>query len=73
MNTAAKNTAEADVEIDDCGGIVRITPQTDAGNEWIDENVQSEGWQWMGNSLCVDHRFADNLISGMQGHGLEVR
>jgi hypothetical protein len=45
---------------------------TAAGRDWIDENVASEDWQWMGLSLAVDVRYVENLVEGMQEAGLTV-
>lgn len=61
-----------DIDINDQGSIVMFTPRTDAGREWMDENVESEPWQWMGPSLCVDHRPAQDLVEGMQEAGLTL-
>ena len=62
----------ADVKIEDCGSIVMFDPVTPEAKEWVDENVGLESWQWLGNRFSVDHRYADNLIEGMTGDGLEV-
>lgn len=59
-----------DHEVTDSGSIVMIRPISDAARNWIDENVESEGWQWFGPSLCVDHRAAGPLLYGMQEDGL---
>ena len=64
--------AETDIYIEDEGTIVVFRPRTPAGFEWIEENVHSEPWQWLGNALCVDHRFADDLAAGMLDAGLEL-
>ena len=69
MMTQEKTT---DICIDHCGSIVMVTPMTAAGRDWIDENVASEDWQWMGLSLAVDVRYAENLVEGMQEAGLTV-
>jgi hypothetical protein len=61
-----------DFEINDEGSIVAITPMNEQAREWIDENVHSEGWQWMGLSLCVDHRMAEPLLCGMVEAGFEI-
>lgn len=61
-----------DVWVRNEGTVVQFLPLSDAAREWIDQNVQSEDWQWMGRSLVVDHRYAGNLIEGMQGAGLVV-
>ncbi len=54
------------------GSIVLFTPETATEREWIDEHVQSEGWQWMGQSLTVDTRFAGDLAEGMAADGITV-
>jgi hypothetical protein len=61
-----------DFEVNDTGSIVQIIPLTPAASEWLDENVESEGWQWMGNALCIDPRSAEAVIDGMVGDGLEM-
>jgi hypothetical protein len=46
---------------------------TPAARKWVDENVQLEGYQWLGaNSFGVEHRFARDLSAGMQEAGLMV-
>lgn len=53
--------------------IVTFTPESDDESEWLNENVLSEGWQQMGNTLCVDTRYAGDLIEGVEGAGFEVK
>jgi hypothetical protein len=62
---------KADVEVNDQGSIVLVTPMSEAATDWIAENVQDGATYW-GPSLVVEHRFADDLIAGMQSDGLEV-
>lgn len=61
-----------DFSVTNQGSVIGITPLTDAASEWIDDNVHSEGWQWMGSTLYVDARFADALVEGMMADGLEM-
>jgi hypothetical protein len=51
------------------GSIVLFQPEGDFEYEWLMTSVESEPWQWMGRSLAVDYRMADNLIEGCQGAG----
>ena len=51
-----------DFHIADHGSIVTIRPVSEAAREWLDENVDAEPWQWLGGALCVDHRFARDLV-----------
>lgn len=61
-----------DVVFSNAGSIIVFTPLTPAGEQWFDENVASEDWQWMGPSLCVDHRPALELLAGIAESGLRV-
>ena len=58
------------VEITDHGSVVTFTPLTQEAKDWFAENVASEGWQWLGPALGVDHRFATDLTSGLEDAGL---
>lgn len=62
-----------DVYVGNEGSVFTFQPATDTARQWIDENVEAEGWQWLGNTLVVDHRFAQDLAQGMIDAGLVVR
>ena len=62
----------SDVIVENHGSLFVIQPLTAAGREWIEENVQSEPYQWLGGGLCVEHRFAAGLVNGMIDAGLKV-
>jgi len=62
----------ADVTVIDHGSVVQFGPFSDRGREWVDENVETEGWQWLGNTFSVDHRYAPQLLHGFEGAGLSV-
>lgn len=61
-----------DVEVNDQGSIILLTPRTERAKEWFKENIQAEPWQWFGASLSVDHHYADDLIQGLQSEGMNV-
>jgi hypothetical protein len=61
-----------DVEYSDEGTVVTFQPLTERGKDWIEENVTSEGWQWLGARLCVDPRYAQSLVDGMADAGLAI-
>lgn len=61
-----------DVRVDAAGSIVVITPLTASGREWLDEHIESESWQWYAGGLCVDHRYAANIVHGMRDDDLAV-
>jgi hypothetical protein len=46
---------------------------TEAAQTWVDERVSLEPYQWMGKaSFVVEHRYAQDLVAGMQREGLTV-
>jgi hypothetical protein len=53
-----------DFLIADHGSVVTIAPVSEAARDWIDENVASEPWQWLGGALCIDHRYAATSSKG---------
>ena len=61
-----------DVTISDDGTLVGFTALTRRAKQWIELNVSTEGWQWLGDTFYNDHRFAQELIEGMWGDGLIV-
>jgi len=62
-----------DVTVRDEGSVFLFTPLTKPGKKWFSENVHTEAWQWLGPSLGVDTRFADDLLCGMESDGLHIR
>lgn len=68
-------TARADsacdlVFYDDGGSIVAIHPHSDAGLDWLADNCATEPWQWLGNRLCVERRYAFDILNGALADGL---
>lgn len=61
-----------DVQVLNEGSVIGLLPQSPAAQDWIDSNLETEGWQWLGPTLWVDHRMAGNIIDGMINDGLEV-
>ena len=62
----------SDFQIADHGSIISIRPQNEAACQWLDENVVSEPWQWVQGALCVEARFALDLIIEIEQAGLTV-
>src|SRR5207248_10048289 len=52
--------------------VISIRPLNDAARQWLDENVVSELWQWVHGALCVEARFARDLIIEIAEAGFEV-
>ena len=69
--TAEGIALRADFKIKDEGTVVIFTPLTLAAEAFL-ERCDAERWQFMGVSLVVDHRPAQNLIEIIRSEGLEV-
>ena len=52
--------------------VFSICPISEGAKDWIDANVQSEPYQWLGNSLVVEHRYIADLVAGMIEAGFIV-
>lgn len=48
-----------------------LTPKTEAAKCWLDENVASEAWQWLGDGLGIEHRYIEGVWQGIVDAGLE--
>jgi len=63
---------QADVLVENHGSVCMVTPMSLAAHTWVDENVQPEGWQWIGASFSCEPRYVPYLIEGMQDDGLMI-
>ena len=73
MAQRTATTVVVDLQVENHGSIFLFRPLTDEGRVWLDENTETEGWQWLGGALAVEHRYAADLAYGAQADGLEVR
>lgn len=73
VEAAAAQLPEADVVTRNEGTVVAFTLASELAKRWVEENTETEGWQWLGPVLCVDQRAAFPLIDRMQADGLVVR
>ena len=65
-------TLMSDFQITDQGSIFLIRPLNEAARQWLDENVVAEPWQWVQDALCVEPRFARDLIIEIEEAGFEI-
>ena len=52
------------------GTVFLFNSLTARAQEWVDDNVVSEPWQWLGRTLVVEARYASGLAQAMQDAGL---
>ena len=69
---AKTETRTIDVCVTNKGTVFTFDLLTGAAREWVDENVETETWQWLGCTLAVDPRRAEGLTGCMIEAGLEV-
>lgn len=70
--TKTPEPAPVDVEWRGEGSMYQVRAVTKTAKDWVAENVQLEGWQYMGEWFAVEHRYIDNLVTGMLDAGLNV-
>ncbi len=70
MTDAVCKSTTPDVLVRDAGTVFTFCPLTPRAKKWIAENIHLESWQWFGNALVVEHRYALPLVEGMIDEGL---
>lgn len=60
---------ENDFHVTDEGSIVLITPYSQDAKDWLENNI-GEDAMYFGPSLAVEHRYAGEILYGMQEDGL---
>jgi hypothetical protein len=63
---------QPDFVITNMGTTVLIRPVTDAAKQWVEDNVETEAWQWLGDAFGVDHRPGWGLVDILEDSGLFV-
>ena len=51
--------------------IYLLIPWSEEARAWIEENVDYEGYQMVGQGIGVEHRYIKDLVRGMQECGLQ--
>ena len=65
-----RESATPDVLVANGGTVFTFCPLTDRAKTWIDDNVHTESYYWLGSVLVVEHRYAWALAEGMLSEGL---
>lgn len=60
-----------DFAVRDEGTIVLLTPQSEEARTWVAENLPEEAMTW-GAAVVIEHRYADDIITGIEADGLTV-
>lgn len=52
--------------------VYQIFPKTKKCLNWINENVYTESWQWLGKSLVIEYRFIQDIYEGLTQNGFKL-
>jgi hypothetical protein len=61
-----------DIEVTGSGSIFLLDWLTQAGKEWMQENLPSDVILF-GDSVVVEHRYISDIVKGMTNDGLLVK
>ena len=63
----------ADIAVHNEGSLILFQPLTEHGMKWLTDHTETESWQWLGDSLAVESRYALDLASFAMADGLEIK
>lgn len=61
-----------DILVENHGSLITFTMQNESARAWINANVESEPYQWFGDALCVEPRYAADVVNAMISEGFLV-
>jgi hypothetical protein len=70
--TGVQPEVKVDLRFEHHGSVVLIRPLTPEGRDWIETNVETEGWQWFGGAVAAEPRYIENVVLGAVEAGLVV-
>jgi hypothetical protein len=50
-----------------------LRPMNRRASRWLDNNAESEPWQWVGRALVVEWRFGRDLLTAISNDGLTIK
>lgn len=62
----------SDLRIESHGSVALLFAESEAGQAWLDENVQVESWQMYAGGIACEPRMLLPLVEGAVEDGLEV-
>lgn len=67
---AKPTIAKADAVVANLGSIVLIAPRTRKAERWLERHCSEA--TWMQGAVVAEHRYAFDIVRGMQDNGLRV-
>ena len=69
---AKEDVSQVDFGVTNAGTVWTFEPFSVAAKDWVQDNVVTADWQWLGRKLVVDHRLAHTLLQGIMDEGFVV-
>lgn len=63
---------KTDFRMEDRGTVFMFTPLSEAAKDFVRDELEVEGWQWLGDSFGVDHRTANSLYELLSETGFSI-
>lgn len=61
------------MRINNEGSVVQFIPESDEETDWLNEEVLADDFQWLGKTLVVDYRMAQDLFQAVRDAGFAVK
>lgn len=72
LHTRVAPAVTPDFRVEDQGTITVLFPVTDAGREWVEQNLPSDAMYFCGG-VIIEHRYVQDILFGIVNDGLVVR
>jgi hypothetical protein len=63
----------SDFAIDLHGTIAILWPQTDAGREWVAENIDEDAQRWGKDGIVIEHRYIGDIVNGIHDADMNIK
>jgi hypothetical protein len=61
--------SQPDLQFCNAGSFATMTPVTDRGRDWVEENV-GEDTLCLGGAILIEHRYLEDIVLGARADGL---
>lgn len=59
-----------DLQFHNCGFAVSCAPMTEAGYDWLAENIGRDEVTEFGGAIMIEHRYLEDIVLGARADGL---
>jgi hypothetical protein len=61
------------IRVENEGTVILLRPVNGIARQWLEDNVESEGWQWFGGALACEPRTVVPVLEGFVADGGQIR